>query len=205
MEDPDLQAATASEPLSLEAEHEMQMSWRTDHDKLTFIICLPLEGSGSEVHGTVDDAPERMLGDINLFLFERESDDEDVETLSEADDIGEVVGEVELMIARREFHRKGYGRAALVTFLEYVLGNWSAIGKEYSRGKTSPRLAFLRVKIQQSNVGSLRLFESVGFVRTAEEANYFGEVEMRLLPEGINQQQSWEKAKELMYIENEGL
>ena len=37
----------------------------------------------------------------------------------------------------------------------------------------------MRVKINESNVGSIRLFESAGFKRTAEKANYFGEVELR--------------------------
>ncbi|OAX83397.1 hypothetical protein ACJ72_02239 [Emergomyces africanus] len=45
MKDPELQQATASERLTLEEEYAMQTSWRTDADKLTFIICLPLHES----------------------------------------------------------------------------------------------------------------------------------------------------------------
>ncbi|KAI1632816.1 acetyltransferase domain-containing protein [Biscogniauxia mediterranea] len=36
-----VQEATASEPLTLEEEFENQQSWRTSHDKLTFIVCKP--------------------------------------------------------------------------------------------------------------------------------------------------------------------
>merc|ERR1712093_645230 len=42
MKDEQIQAETASEPLTLEEEYAMQRSWRTDADKLTFIACLPL-------------------------------------------------------------------------------------------------------------------------------------------------------------------
>ncbi|KAI0593078.1 acetyltransferase domain-containing protein [Biscogniauxia sp. FL1348] len=37
-----IQEATASEPLTLDEEFENQLSWRTSHDKLTFIVCKPL-------------------------------------------------------------------------------------------------------------------------------------------------------------------
>jgi hypothetical protein len=38
MKNPDLLEATASEPLSLEEEIEMQQSWRDDPKKCTFIV-----------------------------------------------------------------------------------------------------------------------------------------------------------------------
>jgi len=215
MQDSELQEATASEPLSLEEEYEMQQSWRTDPDKLTFIICQPLSIAKTNDHFSITsikaqeaDTNDEMIGDINLFLFRPDSTEmeEDVSNLG-----GDVVGEVELMIARKDLQQKGYGRAALLAFLDYILANWSGIAQEYAQQgnddasgskHVSPlQLSFLRVKIKVNNTGSMRLFESVGFVRTVEEANYFGEIELRWLPEIVilRQQRGWERAVELEY------
>ncbi|KAF1824275.1 uncharacterized protein K489DRAFT_288854, partial [Dissoconium aciculare CBS 342.82] len=224
MLDPELQSATASEPLSLAEEYAMQKSWRADGDKLTFIVCLPEASSSAAREAVVEGDGEvvvegdvAMIGDINLFLYPFETDDDDDdgnddrdipaakqqqqqggEEEEEEEDL--IVGEIELMIARKDLHRRGYGRAALLAFVDYTFAFWQGIGEAYARsthssdhgdqeGGTarSPRaplqkkgkLRYLRVKINQMNEGSIRLFESVGFVRVGEEANYFGEVELR--------------------------
>ena len=177
MQDAELQAATASEPLTLSEEYEMQRSWRKDHDKLTFIICHPLEEDQQAVEhvglATVED-PNSMIGDINLFISEPDDHDD-----NESDDGRHLVGEIELMIARKDLQRQGYGRAALVAFLDYILARESSITAESDESCFDARLSYLRARINQTNERSIRLFESVGFERTSESANYFGEVELK--------------------------
>lgn len=56
--------------------------------------------------------------------------------------------------------------------------------------------------MHETNVGSIRLFESVGFQRVSETANYFGEIEMRWYTTGDGDgggHTGGEKARELPY------
>ena len=64
MKNPEILQATASEPLSLEKEFEMQKSWRDDEDKLTFIILSAkmIEDGKSEI--------EAMIGNFTPKYFE---------------------------------------------------------------------------------------------------------------------------------------
>ena len=167
MQDPEIQAATASEPLTLEEEYAMQESWRRDGDKLTFII------TKSSMIGK-----EEAIGDVNLFLSTKDNDDDD-----EGGDQSVVVGELEVMIAKKEEQGQGYGRAALLLFLTFILCHQAAILKEYGReyddlGKTA--LSSFSVKIGGGNSRSIKLFENLGFRKVKVEANYFGEFELSL-------------------------
>ncbi|KAK0720060.1 GNAT domain-containing protein [Lasiosphaeris hirsuta] len=179
MEDPSIQAATASERLTLEEEYENQESWRASHDKLTFIICQPLpakdtnRGAMSVVAGSAD-SPDRMVGDVNLFLYPHESDDEN-------DDQVFVVGEVDIMIAGSKDRGKGVGRAVVSAFLHYICRNSDSILEEYNtnsdggRNKAAPKLKMFMAKIKQDNSKSIALFRSLGFKQEGD-VNYFGEV-----------------------------
>jgi DNA polymerase delta subunit 2 len=173
----EIQQATASEPLTLDEEYSMQKSWREDGDKLTFIVCLPLTKSSSSEKNMVvpeeTDAPERMVGDVNLFL--RFDDDDD----------NSVVGELELMVAEKQNQGKGFGRAALLAFLGYILARQDGIVDEFLQAEkkhvpnSKKEISYFSVKIGQTNTRSIALFESLGFTKVTLEPNYFGELELR--------------------------
>ncbi|KAK4127553.1 hypothetical protein N657DRAFT_678144 [Parathielavia appendiculata] len=181
MEDPAIQEATASERLSLEEEYENQGSWRASHDKLTFIICQPLpQGEhGTSLCAGESDAPERMVGDVNLFLYPYEDEGED-QLPSETLDF--CVGEVDIMIADQQHRGKGFGRAAVQAFLQYIYRHRDEIMQEYAEDKdvrTPPKLKLLMAKINKGNAKSIALFKSLGFAQEGE-VNYFGEVKLVL-------------------------
>ncbi|PNH12418.1 N-acetyltransferase 9-like protein [Tetrabaena socialis] len=133
MQDPALQEATASEPLSVEEEYRMQQSWAEDDDKLTFIVLdrsLP-DTPGTGAHGGA------MAGDVNLFF-----------TLDEEEG-GREAAEVEVMIAAKDSRGKGLAKEALRLLMAYA-----------SRELGVKRYV---AKIHEVNAESRRLFEGLGF------------------------------------------
>jgi RimJ/RimL family protein N-acetyltransferase len=160
----------------------MQRSWRLDADKLTFIVCAAPEDHRAVVSAVSSehDAPEKMVGDVNLFLFADDEEEEEEEEEGEGAGDEAVIGELEIMIARVEARGKGMARETLCAFMWYITSSLAGILDEYRAGEGKTRvLKYLRVKIDKDNLRSLGLFERVGFKRTAAEPNYFGEVEMR--------------------------
>ncbi|KAI1733641.1 acetyltransferase domain-containing protein [Xylaria scruposa] len=180
-----LREATASDLLSLEEEYENQQSWRTAHDKLTFIVCQPADQNGDVVviRAGDDDAPLRMVGDVNLFLTPLDDDDDgdkDINGIEEKKDETRCVkGEIDIMIALPEHRRRGLGEAAVRAFLRYLTGNHDTIMKEYAgatRLKTA-RIKRLVAKIHADNEGSIRLFGNLSFCRDGDP-DYFNEISM---------------------------
>ncbi|GAN05913.1 N-acetyltransferase 9 isoform X2 [Mucor ambiguus] len=143
MKSPFLQEMTASEPLTLEEEYEMQESWHQDEEKLTFIVTsLPNDDSRS-----LKDIPETeikdntvMIGDVNIFFNDQDQDP--------------TFGEIEVMIAEPDYRRTGRGREALKIIMGYAL---QVIG-----------LKTFHAKISLKNDPSINLFQSkFGFYEIA--------------------------------------
>jgi RimJ/RimL family protein N-acetyltransferase len=214
MRDPEIQKATASEPLTLDEEYAMQRSWRTDHDKLTFIACYamdaePAEDSGKDfcVEPEKDDAPDRMIGDVNLFLYEDEeqaSDDAEAngQITAKSNRVNVIVGELEIMLAHKPARGQGLAQEVLLAFMWYIVTSLTRILEEYHAGSEAEacHMKYMRVKIDQHNVQSLALFQRLGFKKIGEEPNYFGEVEMRMQMEDVKQKVGERKnMKRLVY------
>lgn len=200
MKDPDIQQATASDPLTIDEEYAMQQSWRRDADKLTFITGIPTAPHDA-VRSVVGLAGYTMVGDVNLFITTNydETSEKDV-----------LVGELELMVAEKSAQGKGLGRAAIVAFMQYVVANEEAIVDEYRAANEAvqkQKLDYLRVKIGQQNERSLKLFAGLGFTQVGA-VSYFGEIEMRrtIGHDGVRelrQQFSLEEAREIRYEDDQ--
>lgn len=100
MTSPQLQYLTASEPLSLEEEFEMQKKWVMDADKVTFIVL------DRAVYERTECEVDAMIGDTNCYF----NDSEDVTTC-----------EIELMIADEASRGRGYGTETLLLMMRFAM------------------------------------------------------------------------------------
>lgn len=106
MQDPALLEATGSEPLSLEQEYEMQISWTQDPNKRTFILLDKDFIEGDLAHG--EPHVEAMTGDVNIYM-------------NDVDD--PKVAEVEIMIAEPTSRGKGIGKESVLMMMAYAVKN----------------------------------------------------------------------------------
>ena len=187
----------------------MQGSWRNDGDKLTFIIGQRFNSVHEENSDTqtvtvsgekanLQDEIDAMVGDVNLFISTRELDEKTPHTV--------VIGELELMIASPTHRRKGFGKAALLLFLKYIIHHEREILEELHGGACPYTLPLpidrlstdldpacagwqfdhFAVKIGRTNHKSIALFEGLGFSKTSVVPSYFGEFELRLRREEVS-------------------
>ncbi|XVE72510.1 hypothetical protein DITRI_Ditri11bG0045100 [Diplodiscus trichospermus] len=107
MQDPDLLQATGSEPLTLQQEYDMQLSWNQDPLKKTFIVLDKEMIEGKFVHG--DPHVEAMVGDVNIYM-------------NDLDDPH--LAEIEIMIAEPKSHGKGLGKESVLMMMAYAVQNF---------------------------------------------------------------------------------
>lgn len=165
----------------MEEEYENQQSWRESHDKLTFILCKPVatgDTSDSSVQTGDVDSPDKMIGDINFFLYPWDDEDEEDGADMGAARPSYCVGEIDIMISSQSDRGRGLGKAAVSTFMHYIWSNRAAILREY-QAEVQPELKFLMAKIKATNAHSIALFKGLGFEQEGE-VNYFGEVKLVL-------------------------
>ncbi|VDK53447.1 unnamed protein product [Cylicostephanus goldi] len=162
MEDEEIRRLTGSERLSLEQEYDMQRTWRTDEDKLTFIILSKSLADKGLTEVTFELSVmfsarsfelslqiESMIGDVNLFIQLEDS-----------------AGELEIMIAEKTARGTGAGTEAASLMISYAL-------KELEIKK-------FFVKVTDDNQASLHLFEDKLKFRRVSHSDVFGEYTLEL-------------------------
>ncbi|KAK1222398.1 hypothetical protein PQX77_014731 [Marasmius sp. AFHP31] len=194
MQDEKIRLLTASEPLSLEEEFEMQRKWREDEDKLTFIILAKTSdvqsASGQVSHEDPQILNLPMVGDVNLFL----SGDLSTMTAESRDDIDEAdefTAEAEIMIAESAYRKRGMAREALQLMFRYATARGpehfsdsppteqlSLLDDDFPSLPTPIPPRHLLTRIMESNEASIKLFQKLGF-KVTKRVEVFGEVEMR--------------------------
>ncbi|XP_061472077.1 alpha/beta-tubulin-N-acetyltransferase 9 isoform X3 [Rhineura floridana] len=141
MKSEELQRLTASEPLSLEQEYEMQCSWREDADKCTFIVLDTDKWSKQTI--TEEDC---MVGDVNLFL----TDSEDP-----------TLGEIEIMIAEASYRGRGFGKEATLIMMLYGMTHLGLTTFEAKIGLENETSIGMFKKIHFKEVGVNVIFHEV--------------------------------------------
>jgi len=171
MKDPDLLEATGSEPLSLEEEISMQRTWYEDPKKCTFIVhnveTISQDITNIVSNFSISENLSGMVGDVNLFLSDIDDEEnEDTTTSPNGEKLPRLQAEIDIMIAEKDFQKKGLGRAATCAMLLYGM----------------KRLGIQRFfcKINEDNTASLNLFKSLGFIQR-EYVECFQQYELDLL------------------------
>ncbi|NXM27130.1 NAT9 acetyltransferase, partial [Oxyruncus cristatus] len=140
MQSEELQRLTASEPLSLEQEYEMQRSWREDADKCTFIVLDAARWPGQAEEESC------MVGDVNLFLTNAEDP---------------TLGEVEIMIAEPCYRGRGFGKEATLLMIAYGVRSLGITKFEAKIGQENEASICMFKKLHFKEVAVNSVFQEV--------------------------------------------
>jgi RimJ/RimL family protein N-acetyltransferase len=166
MKSPFLLEMTGSEPLSFEEEVEMQLAWRDDDDKCTFILLnrercesFLVSRGGDKTHSSewsraleddfITNTLDSMVGDVNLFLSDEEVEDDENGEIDDcaASGVPRKQAELDLMVAEESSRGMGIGKEATCLMMLY--------------GAQELGIRKFTVKIKEENVASRHLFEKV--------------------------------------------
>ncbi|KAM5125435.1 alpha/beta-tubulin-N-acetyltransferase 9 [Mantella aurantiaca] len=140
MKSEELQKLTASEPLTLDQEYDMQSSWREDNDKCTFIILDALSWD----KGSPED--QCMAGDVNLFMVDPENPQ---------------LAEIEVMIAEPACRGKGLGEESVRLMLSYAVSCLGISVFQAKIGEENVRSVRLFSKLGFTEMSYSRVFQEV--------------------------------------------
>ncbi|RGB27942.1 N-acetyltransferase 9-like protein [Rhizophagus diaphanus] len=148
-----LQEMTASEPLTLEQEYEMQRTWHVDKNKCTFIVLVKPEISHELTNQEIKSA--KMVGDVNLFFNDIEDPN---------------VAEIEIMIAERSHHRSGLATNALLLMFNYAINilNVAKFTAKISTKNQSSIQLFTK-KFEFVEIGFSEVFQEYSFELNVNE------------------------------------
>ncbi|XP_078135155.1 alpha/beta-tubulin-N-acetyltransferase 9 [Sander vitreus] len=149
MKSPELQQLTASEPLTLEQEYDMQKSWREDDDKCTFIILDKQRWSDSSV-----EEEQCMVGDVNIFLT-------DPTDLS--------LAELEVMIAEPSHRGKGIGKEVTRMMMSYGVTKLGVKKFEVKIGLDNQVSVAMFKKLHFQEVSVCKVFKEVTLEMMVDE------------------------------------
>ncbi|CAI9571482.1 unnamed protein product [Staurois parvus] len=140
MKSEDLQKLTASEPLTLEQEYDMQCRWREDNDKCTFII---LDAARWD-----QGCPEEqcMVGDVNLFITDPENP---------------ALAEIEIMIAEPTCRGKGFGEESTRLMLFYGISSLGISTFQAKIGQENMKSVQLFQKLHFEEVSFSSVFQEL--------------------------------------------
>ncbi|XP_037611706.1 N-acetyltransferase 9 [Sebastes umbrosus] len=150
MKSPELQLLTASEPLTLEQEYEMQKSWREDDDKCTFIILDKQRWADGSV-----EEEQCMVGDVNLFL---------------TDPSDPSLAELEVMIAEPSHRGKGIGKEVTRMMMSYGVTKLGVKQFETKIGLDNKASIAMFKKLHFKEVSVCKVFKEVTLEMTVDES-----------------------------------